>query len=86
MVGVITLSPSQRGAYEPASCLRGSVVDTPQREETPAFTPGRMSCPGTVADFGADPRSDLEAAVDPRRSDTQQDVPVRPFGLSQRRR
>jgi hypothetical protein len=29
MVGVITLSPSQRGAYEPASCLRGPVVDTP---------------------------------------------------------
>ena len=31
MVGVITLSPSQRGAYEPASCLRGSVTDTPAR-------------------------------------------------------
>ena len=32
LVGVITLSrerKSQRGAYEPASCLRGSVVDTP---------------------------------------------------------
>jgi aryl-alcohol dehydrogenase-like predicted oxidoreductase len=29
VVRVITLSPSQRGAYEPASCLRGSVVDTP---------------------------------------------------------
>ena len=28
MVGVTTLS-SQRGAYEPASCLRGSVNDTP---------------------------------------------------------
>ncbi|MFC7047175.1 GNAT family N-acetyltransferase [Halobacteriaceae archaeon GCM10025711] len=29
MVGVTTLSPSQRGAYEPASCLRGPLVDTP---------------------------------------------------------
>ncbi len=44
MVGVTTLSPSQRGAHEPASCLRGlGIAETPQREETPAFTPGRMS-------------------------------------------
>ena len=33
MVGVTTLSPSQRGAYEPASCLRGSVNDTPSERK-----------------------------------------------------
>jgi hypothetical protein len=43
MVGVITLSPSRRGAYEPASCLCGWVSGTPQREETSPFMTRRMS-------------------------------------------
>ncbi len=48
MVGVTTLSPSQRGAYEPASCLRGPVVDTPSARKPRRSRRGGCHCESSI--------------------------------------